>query len=187
MQLLAQATMTGILNAGIYALIASGLTLIFGVINVVNFAHGAFLMLAMYQSYWLYELWRISPYWSLFINIPVFFCIGYVIQKSLVRRVLDSPNYVQLLLTLGIMMVMENVAMLAWGSNPRVVQAQMPSTVSIAGGVVLSLPRLIAFLVAAGMTAGLHFFLARTNTGRAIRAAAQDREKAAMLGIDVRR
>jgi branched-chain amino acid transport system permease protein len=107
-----QAIVNGILIGGLYVLISIGLTLIFGVMRVINFAHGDLMMVGMYVTYWLFTLYGIDPYLSLLVTIPILFVIGSVIQRFLIDRVLTGPQESQLFLTLGVMLVVQNLALL---------------------------------------------------------------------------
>jgi len=97
-----QALITGILMAGIYALVGIGLTLIFGVVRIVNFAHGEFVMLGMYLTFWLWKLWGIDPYLSLLITMPLLFCFGVLVQRFLLQPILRAPDLAQIFMTIGL-------------------------------------------------------------------------------------
>src|SRR5712691_11488305 len=104
----AQALITGVLMAGIYALVAIGLTLIFGVVRIVNFAQGEFVMLGMYLTFWLWKLWGVDPYLSLLITMPVLFVFGVLVQRFLFRPILSAPDMAQIFLTVGLSVVLMN-------------------------------------------------------------------------------
>jgi branched-chain amino acid transport system permease protein len=184
--LMLQALLTGLLNGGIYALVSVGLTLIFGVMRIINFAHGSLMMLGMYATYWLFVLLGLDPYLSVIVSASALFVLGLVIEHVLVRPVLEAPEHDQLLLTLGLSLVLENLALFLWKPDPRTVT--VPYLVApMIGGIMISSPRLIAFLVSLLLTAILYLFLKRTDLGKAIRALSQDREGALTVGIDIRR
>lgn len=185
--LLLQALFSGLLNGGIYSLVAVGLTLIFGVMRIINFAHGSLMMLGMYVSYWLFVLWGVDPYLSLIASASVLFAVGLVIEIVLVTPVLEAPEHDQLLLTLGISLVIENLALFLWTANPRTVTVAYLAVAPMVGGIMISSPRVIAFVVSLALTAALYLFLKRTDLGKAIRAVSQDREGALTVGIDMRR
>jgi branched-subunit amino acid ABC-type transport system permease component/ABC-type branched-subunit amino acid transport system substrate-binding protein len=184
---LLQTVASGLLTGGIYALIGLGLTIIFGVMRVVNFAHGALVMVGMYATYFLFTYLHIDPFLSLLIVIPVMFAAGAIIQKTLIAPVLDAPERNQILLTEGVSILIINIALLAFSANYLTMTTAYAGATVHFGGVSLSLPQMAAFLVAFLITAAVYLFLMRTNTGRQIRAAAQDREAAQILGINIKR
>ena len=114
-----QGIVSGLLVGGIYSLIAIGLNLIFGVMGIINFAHGALMMLGMYTTFWSVTLFNINPYLTLLITIPLLFLIGFIIQRFLINSVLDSPESIQILLTLGLALWIENAALILWSPNFR--------------------------------------------------------------------
>ena len=185
--LLLQALFTGLLNGGIYSLVAVGLTLIFGVMRIINFAHGSFMMVGMYVSYWLFVLWGVDPYLSLIASASILFVVGLAIQTILINPVLEAPEHNQLLLTLGISLVVENLALFLWTANPRTITVPYLVVAPMVGGIMVSSPRVIASVVSLALTALLYVFLKRSDLGKAIRAVAQDREGALTVGIDMRR
>lgn len=174
----------GILMGGIYSFIALGLTLIFGVMKVINFAHGALLMLAMYASFWLLTLFGIDPYLSVLVTIPVFFGIGWLIQRFLIEPVLDAPHLIQIVVTLGLTMFLENIALFLWSPDYRSVQVSYQEASILLGDVSISFTRLMSFLLAIAGTGALYLFLKKTNIGKAIRATADDKEAAILMGIN---
>ena len=185
--LLLQAIVNGILMGGVYGLVAVGLTLIFGVMNIINFAHGAFMMLGMYATYWLYVLMGIDPYLSLLLTIPLLFFIGLLIERFLIDKVLDAPGHNQLLLTLGISLFIENFAILIWSPNFRTLDIPYLQKVITIGTVMISIPKMIAFFSAIIFSALLYFFLKKTDMGKAIRAASEEKEGALTVGINLKR
>lgn len=185
--LLLQALFTGLLNGGIYSLVAVGLTLIFGVMRIINFAHGSLMMVGMYVSYWLFVLGGVDPYLSLIASASVLFVVGLAIQAILISPVLEAPEHDQLLLTLGVSLVVENLALFLWTADPRTVTVPYLAVAPMVGGIMVSSPRVIAFVVSLALTALLYVFLRRSDLGKAIRAVAQDREGALTVGIDMRR
>jgi len=172
---------------GLYALISVGLTLIFGVMRVINFAHGDLMMLAMYLTYWMFTLLGVDPYVSLVVTMPVLFVIGSAIQKFLINRVLDAPQASQLFLTLGVMLIVQNLALLLWKADYRAIRTYYTGSVLRLGEVFISVPRLASFGVAIILTAALYVLLTRTKIGRAMRATAQNREVSSLMGVNVRR
>lgn len=180
-----QVVVSGLLAGGLYALVALGLSLVFGVMRVINVAHGTLLMLGAYVTYWLFALLGMNPFVSLIVSIPVLFVVGVILQKLFVHRVVYAPELSSLLLTFGISIVIANVAMLAWSADYRSVEFLTGSFVI--GEIALSKPRLISFLVALALTGLAFLFLQQTKTGKAIRATSQHRDVAQVCGINVRR
>jgi len=182
-----QLIINGLLLGGMYALISIGLTLIFGVLEIINFAHGEFLMLGMYASYWLFQLYGVDPYLSLLIILPVFFFIGLAIQRVTIQPILNAPALNQIFMTVGMSLVLQNVALFFWKADYRTVQTAYSSVSLRTSGLMISFPRLVAFFLAIGMIAALLIFLKKTYTGKAIRALAQERKAAMLMGINVYR
>ena len=182
-----QALITGILMAGIYALVATGLTLIFGVVRIVNFAHGEFVMLGMYVTFWLWKLWGLDPYVSLLITMPLLFCFGVLIQRFLFQPILRAPDLAQIFMTVGLSVILMNVALLLFTADFRSVKVTYGEWAWRLGGVTVPLPRLFAFLGALLLAGLLTLFLTRTDVGKALRAVAQDREVSMLLGINPNR
>lgn len=187
LSILVQAIVSGLLIGGLYALISVGLTLIFGVMKIINFAHGDLMMLAMYGTYWLFVLFRIDPYVSLAITVPILFVVGSLIQKFLINRTLEAPQASQLFLTLGLMLVLQNAALLFWKADYRAIRTYYTGSVLSLGGVFISTPRLASFSAAMILTGVLYIFLTRTRTGRAMRATSQNREVSSLMGVNVSR
>ena len=184
MQTLLQALVAGALVGGLYGLVSIGLSLIFGVMRIVNFAHGEFVMLGMYATYALWALLHIDPLLSLLIVVPAFFVFGAAIERLLVRRVLHAPDLAQIFLTVGLSIVLVNGALLAFTPDVRTISAGYSNSYLDLAGVVVPVARLIAFGGAVVLSAALAVFLLRTDLGRAMRAAAQDREVAMLMAID---
>ncbi len=182
-----QALITGILMAGIYALVATGLTLIFGVVRIVNFAHGEFVMLGMYVTFWLWKLWGLDPYVSLLITMPLLFCFGVLVQRLLFQPILRAPDLAQIFMTVGLSVILMNVALFLFTADFRSVKVPYGEWAWRLGGVTVPLPRLFAFLGALLLAGLLTLFLTRTDIGKALRAVAQDREVSMLLGINPNR
>ena len=185
--LLLQAAVSGILLGGVYGLVASGLTLIFGVLRIINFAHGAVMMLAMYASYWLFVLYGVDPYASVLITAPLFFAIGAGIEKALIEPNRAAAEHNQLLLTLGLALFIENLALVLWQGDFRTLRVPYANASFVIGEALVELPRLIAAAGAVLMAVGLFAFLRLTDLGKAIRALAEEPEGAMLVGIDVAR
>lgn len=186
-QKLFQTVTSGLLTGGIYALIGIGLTIIFGVMRVVNFAHGALVMVGMYATYFLFTYAGIDPFLSLFIVMPAMFVVGLGIHKTLINPVLGAPERNQVLLTEGLSIVLINVALLAFTANYLTMTTSYASATVKFGGVSVSLPQMAASVIALVITGLLYLFLMKTATGRRIRASAQDPEAAQLLGVNIKR
>jgi len=179
-----QAIAAGILIGGLYGLVSVGLSLIFGVLRIVNFAHGEFVMLGMYGAYVLHGALGLDPLVSLLVLGPVFFVFGALVQHVLLRRVLAAPDLAQIFLTVGLSIVLANAALLVFGADYRSVSVPYGDAYLSFGAIILPWTRIIAFAGAAILAGLLTLFLSRTDLGRTMRAAAQDREVAMLLGID---
>jgi branched-chain amino acid transport system permease protein len=177
--------LNGVTTGAVYALIALGLTLIYGVLHIINFAHGASLMLALYGVYLLKQHLGIDPYMALPVMVAGMFVLGYVLQRVVINRASHGKDENILLVTLGISIVMENLALLAFQSDTRTIDtAYTLSTVQI-GPAFIALPKLIAFGGALVVSALLLFMINRTDLGRAIRAVSKEKQGARLMGIDV--
>jgi branched-chain amino acid transport system permease protein len=183
----AESLLNGLLVGGVYSLMAIGLTLIFGVMKVVNFAHGSLIMLGMYTTYWAVVLLDLDPYLSLSISLAVLFLIGASLQKFLINPILNAPEHNQLLLTLGVSLFMENLAVFLWSPDYRVMRTGYEGTVFYVGDISLSLVRILAFGIAMVLSAALYVLLTKTDLGRAIRAASEEPKGALLMGINIRR
>jgi branched-chain amino acid transport system permease protein len=182
-----QLIIQGVLLGGIYGLIALGLSLIFGVMGVINFAHGQMMVMGMYVSYWIFVLLGIDPYLSLVIVAAVIFVLGYLIQSTVVNRILDYPEAIQVLPLVSMGLVLENLALLFWGPDHRSPQTALSLKTYWIGSVMIDVSRLIAFVLAILITILIFIFLKKTTTGKRIRAAADNRTGAILVGINVDR
>jgi branched-chain amino acid transport system permease protein len=164
-----------------------GLTLIFGVLGIINFAHGSLMVIGMYITYFAFQLAGIDPYVSLLISMSVLFVIGALLQRFVIHQVMNAPAHNQLLLTVGLAVFLENLFLVFFTADPLGVQVSYGGSRFFVGGTMISLPRVYAF--AAGLVLGglLYLMLTRTDLGKSIRAAAQDREGASLSGINVER
>ena len=182
-----QAIINGLLMGGVYSLAAIGLTLIFGVMKIINFAHGALMMLGMYISYWLFTLLGIDPYLSIFISMPCLFLIGALLQRFLIDLIIEAPEQNQLLLTLGIALVLENLALILWSPDTQTIHVSYVVKVLSLGSVKVSFTRLFGFLSALILTGCFYALLQKTDMGKAIRATSIERDGAKLRGLDVKR
>jgi branched-chain amino acid transport system permease protein len=176
----------GLVVGCVYALIALGLTLIFGIMKIINFAHGALLMIAMYSSFWLFRLFHIDPYLSLFINIPLLFAIGVLIQKLVIDPVMEGPHYIQILVTIGLMLLLENGSLMAFTRDLRSVTAFYQNWVLTFGNVNIGFTKVAAAILALVLTTLLFLMLKFTTFGKAIRATSQNKTGASLVGIPIR-
>ena len=187
--ILLSALLNGLTTGAVYALIALGLTLIYGVLHIINFAHGASLMMALYGVYALKERWGIDPYVALPIMVPAMFVLGYAMQRIVINRASHGKDENILLVTLGLSIVMENMALLFFKSDTRTIETAYTLTTVAMGPesaqVMVSLPKLVAFAGALVVSALLIVILQRTDLGRAIRAVAKEKQGARLMGIDV--
>ncbi len=186
MAVLMQSILSGVLIGGVYALIGIGLTLIFGVMRVINFAQGDLVMVGMYITFFLFQGFGLDPFLSVVITMPALFVLGALLQRTLINRVLDALPQNQILLTIGIGLVLANTAMLLFTSDYRILSTSYSSSSIPLGGIRLSTPLLYCFLITAVITAALYWFLVKTDVGHAIRATAQDRDAAQLMGVSVR-
>jgi branched-chain amino acid transport system permease protein len=187
MSVFLQSLISGILIGGVYALIGIGLTIIFGVMRVINFAHGDLLMLGMYLTYYLFTLLHVDPFVSIIITIPIMFLFGAFLQKVFINRALNALPQNQILLTIGMGLVMSNSIMLGFTSDYKILTTSYSSGSVTVMGISISEPLVYSFIITVTITAALYWFLYRTDTGQAIRATAQDREAAQLMGINVKR
>jgi branched-chain amino acid transport system permease protein len=184
---LPQLLISTVLLGGIYALIAVGLTLIFGIMRVVNFAHGEFLMLGMYLAFWSFTLWGVDPYFILVVAVPLFFAIGLGVYALVMRGVIHASHNVQIFTTVGLSTALQNVALVLWTGDFRFVRPWESSVVVRIFGAAFNLSQVIAFTVALLFTLALFAFMKWTHAGRVMRATAQDGEAATLMGINTDR
>jgi len=187
LEILAQAVINGLLIGGIYALVSIGVTLIFGVIKIVNFAQGEFVMIGMYISFFLFTQFGIDPIVSLVISMPVLFVVGVLIQHFLIRRVLGLNDLPQIFLTFALSLLILNLALMLLTANYRTVHTWYSDEALHIGGLYIPVAKLIAFVLAMALSAALWVFLHTTDLGKAMRAAAQKPEVAMLMGINPNR
>ena len=183
--ILFSSVLNGVTTGAVYALIALGLTLIYGVLHIINFAHGAALMVALYAVYLLKTHLGIDPYLALPLVVPGMFALGYVLQRAIINRAGHGKDENILLVTLGISIVLENLALLVFKSDTRSIETAYTLTTVAIGPAMIALPKLVAFAGALATSALLLLILTRTDLGRAIRAVAREKHGAKLMGIDV--
>ena len=185
--LLVTGIVNGLLVGGIYALLATGLTLVAGVVNIFNFGHGALLMLGAYTTFWTFTLLGIDPYLSVFLSGPILFAVGYLIQRFAITPVLEAPEHNLLLITLGVGLFLENLALFLWTPDYRTVRPTYSGATVELGPAVISVARIAACAIALLITVGLWALVRFTDLGKAMRASAQEREGSLLMGIDISR
>ncbi len=184
-EMVGQVIISGLLAGALYSMVALGLALIFGVMRVINIAHGTFLMLGAYTTFWWSQLLGINPYLSLLVSMPLMFLLGMLLQRTLVTRVVDAPELSSLLLTFGISIALVNLAQLAFTSDLRSVEYLTGAW--LVGPIAFSKSRVISFAFAVAITLFAFWFLQKTKLGKAIRATSQSSEVAMVCGINVQR
>jgi branched-chain amino acid transport system permease protein len=187
LETLVQAVINGLLIGGIYALVSIGVTLIFGVVKIVNFAQGEFVMIGMYLSFFLATQFGIDPVPSLVVTMPVLFVMGVAIQHFLIRRVLGQNDMPQIFLTFALSLLLVNLSLLLFTANYRTVHTWYSDEALHFHGLYIPLAKLFAFALAMVLSAALWVFLHATDLGKAMRAAAQNREVAMLMGINPNR
>ncbi len=181
-----QSIIDGLLIGGVYGVVAAGLSLLFGVLGIVNFAQAEFLMLGMYVAWFEWSYLGIDPLIGALGSLVVGFALGYVIQEVLVQRVMKAPHVNQIFLTVGLLVVMENGALLAFGSDLRSVHTPYQTEALRLGPYFIPLPQLAAFAASIVVAVGLWLVMTRTWVGRAIRATSQQVTAARAFGINTR-
>jgi branched-chain amino acid transport system permease protein len=185
--ILAAATINGVLLGGMYTLVACGLTLIYGVLHIINFAHGSMLMLAMFGVFYLLTKLGIDPYLSIFIMVPTMYLLGYALYRGLIGRLAQGRDENILLITLGLSILIENLALMFFKGDSRTISVSYSDRMVEIGPTLVPLPKLISFVVALVLCAALGLLIQRTDIGRSIRAVAKERIGARLVGIDVDR
>jgi len=185
--ILLQLIVNGLLLGGIYALISIGLTLIFGVVRVINFAHGEFLMLSMYITYFSYTFLGMNPYLSLVVGVPLMFFTGMAIDQLIIRPLRDAPAYMQVFATVGLSIVLLNLALFLFTGDYQSIHMAFAEKTFHLGSLSLSYAKLVIFFSSILVSIGLFLLLQYTNIGKQIRAIAQDRMAAKLMGINLNR
>ena len=187
LSIIAAATINGLLLGGIYTLVASGLTLIYGVLHIINFAHGSMLMLAMFGVFYLLTKLGIDPYLSLLVMVPAMYLFGYLLYKGLIGKLSNGKDENILLITLGLSILIENLALMFFKGDTRTISVSYSDTMVEVGSTLVSLPKIISFVASLVLCALLGLLINRTDIGKAIRAVAKERVGARLVGIDVDR
>jgi branched-chain amino acid transport system permease protein len=182
-----QILINGLLLGGIYAIISIGLTLIFGVVRVINFAHGEFLMISMYISYFSHSILGLNPYLSLLINVPLMFFIGMATDQAIIRPLRNAPPYMQIFATVGLSIVLINLTLFLFTGDYRAINMPFAKRLIQVGSISFSYARLIIFSASIAASLLIYLFLRNTDVGKQIRAIAQDRTAAKLMGIKLNR
>ena len=184
-QIIFAGVLNGLLVGGIYVLVAVGLTLIYGVLHIINFAHGSLLMLAMYAVFFLWRLLGVDPYVALPLVIAGAFAGGFVLYRLLIGRFSHGRDENILLITLGLSIVIDNAALLFFGGDTQTIDVPYAGAFVEIGAAFLPLPKIISFAASLLICAVLGLYMAKSDTGKAIRAVAKERQGARLVGIDV--
>jgi branched-chain amino acid transport system permease protein len=185
--LFAHALISGILTGGVYALMAAGLTLVFGVMDIVNIAQGAFVILGAYLSFWLQQHFGLDPFIGLVITIPVMFLLGLVLETAFIRPLKRDRTQLSILVTYAIAVVIEGILNIIFTTTPKSINTWYTNNSLPIGGFYLPYIYLMAFGLSVVLLAGLYLLLYRTKFGRSLRATMQNRKAALLIGIDVER
>jgi branched-chain amino acid transport system permease protein len=176
----------GLVLGGLYACIAAGFSLVWGVLNIINILHGSFIVLGGYLAFYLYTLFGVHPFVSILIAAPLFFALGYALQRSMINRMIAAPVLLTLTLTFGLDLVLSNAMLTAFTADFRKLILDPPLGIVSLGPVVLPVDRLLAMVLALALTGLLYLLLSRSRIGRAIVAVRMDREAASLMGVDVK-
>lgn len=174
----------GILTGGVYAMVGIGMSLIFGVMRVVNFAHGEFLAVGMYGTYILFRVFGIDPYLSLFLVLPAGMLLGAVVERLFLAPIAKAPEHSAILMTVGVGLILSNVLLFLFGAHPQTIFTSYSTATVHLGGITLSVPLLISFGLTMLAILGLYALLMRTDLGRGIRATAQNPDAAELQGVN---
>ena len=183
--ILVTALINGLMFGAIYALVALGLTLIYGVLHIINFAHGALLVLAMYAVYFLFNLLGIDPYLAMLLVIPSFFVLGYLLYRGIIGKLAHGQDQNILLITLGLSVIFENAALFFFKADTQTLNLDYAYEMIEIGPALVSLPKLISFVASIVIGLALWLLMAKTDLGKAIRAVAKERVGARLMGINV--
>ncbi|MDQ7842364.1 MAG: branched-chain amino acid ABC transporter permease [Armatimonadota bacterium] len=179
-----QVVVSGILTGGVYAVVGIGLSLIFGVMRVVNFAHGEFVALGMYAALLLFARGQIDPFLAILILLPLSVGLGYAVEKVFIAPIARAPEHVSILMTVGVGLVISNLLLFGFGAQPQSIFTRYSTSTLRLGGVTFSLPLTLSFLITIAAITGLYLMLMRTELGRAMRATAQNPDAAELMGVN---
>jgi branched-chain amino acid transport system permease protein len=171
----------------LYAMIGIGLTIVFGVMRIINLAHGEMVMLGMFGAFWSQKLWGFDPFLSILVWMPLMFLLGVLVYRFLLRKIIPGGELNTLLYTAGLSLLVANLALMLWSGDYRTISLEYAITPMRPLGIAVPAALAIGFGIAAVLTGALWLFLGRTDIGRAIRATSQNKEAAVLMGIDVER
>src|ERR1700722_1109821 len=180
-----ESVINGMLTGAPYALIALGLTLVYGVLHIINFAHGTLLTAALFAAFFMQKALGVDPYLAIFVLTPLFFAFGYGLQRFIIGPASHGNDSNILLVTLGLAVVIENALLFAFRADTRTIDVAYGFAVVPIAGMFISVPRLVGFAAAVAVALLLWFVLSLTDTGKAIRAVAKEKLGAQLSGIDV--
>ena len=183
--ILVPAVLNGLMNGAVYALVALGLTLIYGVLHIINFAHGALLTAAMFAAFFAHQLFGLDPYIAALFLTPLFFLLGYGLQRFVIGPASHGEDRNSLLVTLGLAVIIENVLLYAFRADTRTINLPYAFDVVEIGTAFLAVPRVVAFGAAIAVALCLWLIMQWTDTGKAIRAVAKEKLGAELTGIEV--
>ena len=184
---LMQQLVNSLLIGSVYSLVAIGLTLIWGVMNIINFAHGDFLMIGMFIAFWFYTMFGLDPIFSIPICAAILFLLGLVIYRFIVSKVMTGPVLAQLVVTFGVSIFLANLAVMLWTPDFRLIEKPLLSGTWTLGVVQLSVPKFAASVGSVLVSAAVLLFLKKTKTGKAILAVEMNRDSALLMGINTER
>lgn len=187
METFIQSVVSGVLTGSLYAMIGVGLTIVFGVMRIINLAHGELVMLGMYGAFWGLALWKLDPFISIVLWVPLMFLGGMLVYRFLLKAIIPGGELNTLLYTAGLSLLIANLALFVWTGDYRTIKLAYALTPMRPFGIAVPIPLALAFGLAILITIGLYLFLARTDLGRAIRATSQNPEAAALMGVNVDR
>lgn len=186
-ELLVQVTVSGLLIGGVYALMSIGLTMVFGVVRIINFAHGEIMMLGMYMAFWLCTAYGLDPYLAALIVAPAMFLVGVGLQRAIIQPILNAPPLMKVFATVGLYIALQNLALMLFKADYRTIETPYSTATLVIHGISISLPRLYAFLLAIVLISVFYIALKYTLVGKAMRAVAENRQVAQLMGIRVNR
>ena len=187
METFVQSVVSGTLTGSLYAMIGVGLTVVFGVMRIINLAHGEFVMLGMYGAFWSLTLWRLDPFVSILLWTPLMFLAGMLVYRFLLQAIIPGGELNTLLYTAGLSLLIANLALFVWSGDYRTIKIPYAILPLRPFGIAVPIPLAIAFGLALLITGSLYLLLTRTDVGRAIRATSQSPEAAALMGVNVDR
>ena len=183
-EILIQTLVSGLLIGLIYALVAIGLTMIFGVMDIINFSHGEFLMFGMYSSFWMYSLFSLDPMFTLPLTALFLFALGVILYKLIIHKITNAPMVSQIFTTFGLMLLFRGIAQFLWKPDFRTIDKSLVSGSFSLGGIQIGTPQLTAGIGAILVTLLVYLFITKTRIGAALEATAADKEAAQLMGID---